>query len=118
MVFNGNFDDRYDVNDLHFWHSSPCLSQDLELSIKDAAEILGKSPRAVRYMIQSGRVKAAHRGKMWFIRKNDLPLTEAQRQVAEQRASRFREAVDQAIGVGSAQALPSESWHWSDLLSS
>ena len=44
----------------------------MEISIKDAAELLGKSERTVRHMAQTGRLPARRIGSRWLIDRDDL----------------------------------------------
>jgi excisionase family DNA binding protein len=44
----------------------------MEISIKDAAELLGKSERTVRHMAQTGRLPARRIGARWLIDRDDL----------------------------------------------
>lgn len=44
----------------------------MEISIKDAAELLGKSERTVRHMAQTGRLPARRVGSRWLINRDDL----------------------------------------------
>jgi excisionase family DNA binding protein len=44
----------------------------MEISIKDAAELLGKSERTVRHMAQTGRLPARRIGSRWLINQEDL----------------------------------------------
>lgn len=44
----------------------------MEISIKDAAELLGKSERTVRHMAQSGRLPARRVGSRWLIDSDEL----------------------------------------------
>jgi excisionase family DNA binding protein len=44
----------------------------MEISIKDAAELLGKSERTVRHMAQTGRLPARRIGARWLINREDL----------------------------------------------
>ena len=44
----------------------------MEISIKDAAEMLGKSERTVRHMAQTGRLPARRIGSRWLINQDDL----------------------------------------------
>lgn len=44
----------------------------MEISIKDAAELLGKSERTVRHMAQSGRLPARRVGSRWLIDREEL----------------------------------------------
>lgn len=44
----------------------------MEISIKDAAELIGKSERTVRHMAQTGRLPARRVGARWLIDRDDL----------------------------------------------
>ncbi len=44
----------------------------MEISIKDAAELLGKSERTVRHMAQTGRLPARRIGSRWLIDRDTL----------------------------------------------
>ncbi|MCA9659602.1 MAG: helix-turn-helix domain-containing protein [Myxococcales bacterium] len=44
----------------------------MELSIKEAADIIGKSERTVRHMAQTGRLRARRIGSRWVINRADL----------------------------------------------
>lgn len=76
----------------------------MDLSLNDAATLLGKSPRQVRYLIRQEKLGARKVGGQWVIASADLPLTDAQRQAAAARAADVREAVDAALGPGLAAA--------------
>ena len=51
----------------------------MEISIKDAAELLGKSERTVRHMAQTGRLPARRIGARWLINRDDLLARKAAR---------------------------------------
>ncbi|HEY8377074.1 MAG TPA: helix-turn-helix domain-containing protein [Nannocystis sp.] len=44
----------------------------MEISIKDAADLLGKSERTVRHMAQTGRLPARRVGSRWLIDRDEL----------------------------------------------
>jgi hypothetical protein len=69
----------------------------MDLSLADAATVLGRSPRQLRYLLRTGRIKARKIGTRWVISSADLPLTDAQRQGLAERAAAVRQAVDQAL---------------------
>jgi len=46
----------------------------MQLSLEQAAERLGKSVRQVRYLIQTGALRANKTGGRWLIDAADLPL--------------------------------------------
>jgi excisionase family DNA binding protein len=50
----------------------------MEISIKDAAELLGKSERTVRHMAQTGRLPARRIGARWLINQEDLLAAQGQ----------------------------------------
>ncbi|MEM7200457.1 MAG: helix-turn-helix domain-containing protein [Planctomycetota bacterium] len=58
----------------------------VKLSLADAATILGRSPRQLRYMIRAGKIRAAKTGTRWQIESDDLPLTVGQRVALRERA--------------------------------
>lgn len=45
-----------------------------EVSVSQAAEILGRTPIAIRQQIYAGRLPAEKRGNTYFIKKKDLEL--------------------------------------------
>ena len=54
----------------------------MELSITEAATLLGRSARTVRAQVARGELPGFKRGGQWVIRKEALPLSEAQRRAA------------------------------------
>jgi len=71
----------------------------MQLSLEQAAERLGKSVRQVRYLIQTGALRAAKTGGRWLIEAADLPLSEPQRAAVGRREHALREAVEQGLGL-------------------
>lgn len=69
----------------------------MKLSLSEAATVLGKSLRQVRYLIKTGRLAAAKDGGSWSIESSSLPLTEEQRQALVTRMTAAREALSQAL---------------------
>jgi len=69
----------------------------VEITIREAAPLLGRSPRAVRAKIARGELAATRRGRTWMIALATLPLTEAQRQSMQQRAETVRGALDAVL---------------------
>ena len=57
----------------------------MKLSLTDAARILGKSSRQVRYMIHKGRLPATKLGERWVIRREDLPVSAGQQRALERK---------------------------------
>lgn len=70
----------------------------MHLSLTEAAQRLGRSPRQVRYAIKQGKLKATKRAGRWIIDAADLPAASAavaQRQA--QRAAAVQDAVADAL---------------------
>ena len=84
----------------------------MELSLKDAATLLGKSPRQLRYLLATGRLKGEKHGKSWRFDPDKLPLTEAQRQSLRDRADTLQEAA-QAAASKAATAAGDGKRHYS-----
>ena len=71
----------------------------MQLSLQQAAERLGKSIRQVRYLIQSGELRAGKTGGRWMIDAADLPLSEPQRAAVGRREHALRDAVERGLGL-------------------
>ncbi len=69
----------------------------MELSIKAAAQALGKNHRQIRYLIQSGRLPAQKKGGRWIIQSKDLPQSKGQLAAAKRADGLLREAVEEAL---------------------
>ncbi len=69
-----------------------------ELTLTEAAQLLGKTPRQVRYMIKTGRLQASKDGERWRIRRDDLPLSERQTLARQAQAEDLRVSVEAALG--------------------
>ncbi len=73
----------------------------MEVTIREAAQIVGRSTRAVRNMAQSGRVKARRVGRRWMVDRESLnsvlgPAPDVRRtQVAELR-EKLNQSLDRA----------------------
>jgi len=70
----------------------------MQLSLAEAATLLGKLLRQVRYMIKCGQLEAAKVDGRWLINEAAIPLTAAQRGAIETRAATAREAFERRIG--------------------
>jgi len=66
----------------------------MDLTIREAAALVGRSPRAIRQWIASGRLEARRSGRAWVVRVEHLPLTDAQRARVTARAETARSIVD------------------------
>jgi len=69
----------------------------LVLSAKDAATVLGISPRTLRARIKRGDVRGYKRGGRWFVRRADLPLDAATHHALVEKAEEVRAAVEAAL---------------------
>lgn len=58
----------------------------MELTIREAAPLLGRSMRALRAKIARGELQATRRGRTWILTLEDLPLSSAQRRRWQQNA--------------------------------
>lgn len=65
----------------------------MQLTIREAAALLGRSPRAVRARIARGELQARRNGRQWTLSLHDLPLTAAQRESMTARATTASEAL-------------------------
>ena len=69
----------------------------MDLSLTDAATLLGRSPRQLRYLIQQGKLVARKSGGRWVVASSNLPMTGAQRQAVAARASELRVATETSL---------------------
>ncbi len=69
----------------------------MELSVREAAVLLGRKPRTVRAQLARGELPGRKRRGVWRIDGRKMPLTEAQRIALQRKAERVRTAVDDAL---------------------
>lgn len=69
----------------------------MELTIHEAAALLGKSPRTVRAHVATDAIPARKSNGRWMIASDSLPLTEVQRRSLPRRAQEARDAVERAL---------------------
>lgn len=69
----------------------------MKLALSEAATLLGKSPRQVRYLIKTGRLEAEKDGGQWQIDSSALTLSDDQRQALEARSQAAREAFEKGL---------------------
>jgi len=67
------------------------------ISLSEAATILGKTERQVRYLIKTGRLSARKAANRWLIDDTDLPLSDGQRRAVASRLGTAREAFDKGL---------------------
>lgn len=71
----------------------------MELSIQQAADRLGKTPRQIDYMIRTGRLKAKKNGGRWSIASEEPPLSQGRQQSAARKQDQLRASVEQALDI-------------------
>ena len=87
----------------------------MELSIREAAALMGRSPRTVRAQVARGDLPGIKRNGCWRIERRNLPLTEAQRAALQAKADGIREAVESALPSPLAQSSPQRHRSIADL---
>lgn len=75
----------------------------MDLSICEAAPLLGRSERAVRARIARGELPARRHGRTWRIPLATLPLTDAQRESLQHRSDAARRALDAVLPSAAAK---------------
>ena len=70
----------------------------MKLSLQEAAALIGKTPRQIRYLIKTGKVSAQKKKGRWVIESTSLPLSEGQSKAAAARGEKVREIVEEVIG--------------------
>lgn len=69
----------------------------MEITVTEAAALLGRSVRTVRAQVARGELPGIKRGGQWFVNKAALPLTEPQRAAMQAKADTLRGALEQAL---------------------
>lgn len=69
----------------------------MQLSLQQAADLLGKTRRQVVYMIEQGRLPAQKVGGRWVIERAGLTTDEAVQQRASQREAHLKAAIEDAL---------------------
>jgi len=69
----------------------------MELSVREAATLMGCSPRTVRAQLARGELPGKKRNGRWRVDRRNLPLTEAQHRVLQEKAQAVRDAVEAAL---------------------
>lgn len=72
----------------------------MSLSIKEAAEILGKTRRQVAYMIEQGELPAKKSGGRWVIERADLNVDEQRQQRESRKQAQFKAVIEEAVIPG------------------
>lgn len=76
----------------------------MHLSVSQAAVVLDKTPRQVRYMIRQEQLSAVRQGKSWRIDSASLPLSDEAKQALLERVGEARETFEAALAPA-AQAV-------------
>jgi excisionase family DNA binding protein len=82
----------------------------MELTVQDAARILGKSERQVRYLIQTGRLTATKHDGQWKISRGDLPRSPGQERADQRKTERATEIASAVLDFGDSKGSKSKSW--------
>lgn len=69
----------------------------MELSVRQAATLMGRSPRTVRAQVARGELPGVKKNGQWKIERRHLPLTEAQHHALQQKAQAIRDTVETAL---------------------
>ena len=69
----------------------------MELSLREAAALLGRKERTLRAQLSRGEVRGVKRDGKWVLVRAELPASEAQRARVQARADAIRRAVDEAL---------------------
>lgn len=69
----------------------------MDISLREAATIIGRKPRTLRAQLARGEIPGNKRNGRWFIAYQDLPLNEMQRRRLQVQVQEIREAVEQAL---------------------
>ena len=78
----------------------------MEVSIREAAQIIGRSTRTVRNMAQSGRIKARRVGDRWMVDRESLnTLSGLAPDARRTQVAEFREKLNACV-VHSLQSNP------------
>ena len=69
----------------------------MKVTLVEAARLLGKSPRQLRYMLKQGEVKGEKSEGRWVFDDADLPRSPAQEQARQRKAAELEAAVGEAL---------------------
>jgi len=69
----------------------------MDLSLREAAELMGLSVRQLRYMVQKGTVAARKEGGRWVVPKETVTLTAGQQRAVAQKSARAADVVDKLL---------------------
>ena len=72
----------------------------MQITIEQAAEMLGKTRRQIGYLIKHGKLKAIKVGGRWRIELDDLPLSAGQQEARERKRDQLVQAIEDTLDVG------------------
>ncbi len=87
----------------------------MKLSVREAATLLGRSPRTVRAQLARGDLPGKKHNGQWRIERRHLPLTEAQRNALQNKADAIRRTVDEVLPSRMARTSGQRSRSIADL---
>ncbi|MCP5040595.1 MAG: helix-turn-helix domain-containing protein [bacterium] len=76
----------------------------MTINLQEAATILGKTVRQVRYLIQTNRIRATKVAGRYVIERDDLPQTEPAEKARTRRQERLREVVEDTLEVSTERS--------------
>lgn len=71
----------------------------MDLSLDEAAVLLGKSARQLRYLVAQGRIPARKEGTRWMFRREDLPISQATQARREQHLDALTDIVEDTLQI-------------------
>ncbi len=87
----------------------------MEISLREAAVLMGVSPRTLRAKAQRGELPATKVGRVWRFDHRHLPLTAEQRDRMQSRAQEVRDAVEAVLPSRMAQTRSRSARSLADL---
>ena len=70
----------------------------MDLTLTQAAQLLGKTRRQVEYLVKTGRLPAKKAGARWLVADTDLPLSPGQRQARERKTAALHAVAEEVRG--------------------
>ena len=71
----------------------------MEVTIRQAAARLGRSPRQIRYLIQKARIPARKVGGRWLVTISAAEQSTGQARAAAQKVEKLRAVVESALSL-------------------
>lgn len=70
----------------------------MKLTLAEAAQALGKSPRQLRYLLKSGEIQGQKIEGRWMFDASALPISPARAEARQRKAAELGRAVEEALG--------------------